>query len=98
MLVLGGEEWSGNKIMKTFTYTIRTIRRRSKNNGINFCQYWVVVNVNTGEIVYDENWNISKVENKQRAQSVCDRLNNGELETKTWTRSDGTIGEYIKFV
>lgn len=83
--------------MKTFTYNVETIRRRSKNNGINFCQYYVIANVNTGEIVYDGNWNISRPQNKEFAETMCEQLNNGELETETWTRSDGTKAEYVKF-
>lgn len=78
-------------------YFIDTIRRRSKNNGINICQYWVVVNSETGEIVYDGNYNINQKDSESRAQGICDKLNDGSLKTRTFTRLNGTKGECINW-
>lgn len=76
-------------------YFIDTIRRRSRNNGINFCQYWVIRNINTDEIVFDGDFNINKKENKQKAEEICQALNEGRLKTRTFTRTNGTKGEEV---
>lgn len=77
------------------SYFIDTIRRRSRNNGINFCQYWVIRNINTDEIVFDGDFNINKKENKQKAEEICQALNEGRLKTRTFTRTNGTKGEEV---
>lgn len=76
-------------------YFIDTIRRRSRNNGINFCQYWVVKNMNTDEIVYDGDFNINQKKSKGLAEDICKALNEGRLKTETFTRSNGTVGEKV---
>lgn len=76
-------------------YFIDTIRRRSRNNGINFCQYWVIKNINTDEIVFDGDFNINKKESKQKAEEICQALNEGRLKTRIFTRSNGTKGEVV---
>lgn len=76
-------------------YFIDTIRRRSRNNGINFCRYWVIVNMDTGEIVYDGDFNINQKKSKPLAEEICQALNEGRLKTRTFTRTNGTKGEEV---
>lgn len=77
------------------SYFIDTIRRRSRNNGINFCRYWVVINSDTGEIVYDGDFNINQKKSKPLAEEICQALNEGRLKTRTFTRDNGTKGEVV---
>ena len=77
------------------SYFIDTIRRRSKNNGINFCRYWVIINSNTDEIVYDGDFNINQKKSKPLAEEICQALNEGRLKTRTFTRDNGTKGEVV---
>ena len=77
------------------SYFIDTIRRRSRNNGINFCRYWVIMNMDTGEIVYDGDFNINQKKSKPLAEEICQALNEGKLKTETFTRSNGTVGEKV---
>lgn len=65
------------------TYKVTNIRRRSRNNGINFCQYWVIINSETREVVADMDWKINKsYDTKERAQKFCDKLNDGTYKTE----------------
>lgn len=57
-------------------YELGKIRRRSKNNGINFCQYIVIVDRDTKEVVYDDNWNINSKYSKPSAERVLEDFNN----------------------
>lgn len=65
-------------------YEIANTRRRSRNNGINFCTYYVIVNTETKEIIYDNDAKVGIVHNdsEQRLRETCDKLNSGELYTK----------------
>ena len=58
-------------------YKVDFIRRRSKNNGINFCRYWVIINTETKNIVYDTDLIISKHENLNKALNICEEYNKG---------------------
>lgn len=57
-------------------YELGIIRRRSKNNGINLCQYIVIVDSETKEVVYDSNWNINSKYSKPSAEKVLEDFNN----------------------
>lgn len=65
-------------------YTITTIRRRSRNNGINLLNYYAIANSETKEIIYDNDAKVGTKNNfrEQALRTTCDKLNNGELQTK----------------
>lgn len=78
-------------------YDITTIRRQSRNCGVNFCRYYVIYNTETKEIVYDNDAKVG-MKNNWREQSLkitCDKLNSGELKTQICTNKKGDKSEEI---
>jgi hypothetical protein len=63
-------------------YQISTIRRRSRNNGTNFCQYYVICDAETGEIIYDNDSKVGTKSNfrEKSLRITLDKLNNGEIK------------------
>ena len=59
---------------ETMKYKIGIIRRQSKNNGINFCRYYVIADAATGEIVRDDNWNINSKYGKRGAEAALEKM------------------------
>lgn len=65
--------------MNNNKYELAEIRRRSRNNGINFCTYYVIVDKETKEIVDDYGYKKGAKEHKERALYRLWRWNNGEI-------------------
>lgn len=64
------------------SYEIATIKRRSRNNGINLCTYYVICDADTKEIIYDNDAKVGTKNNfrEQSLRAILEKLNNGELK------------------
>lgn len=61
-------------------YEIATIRRRSRNNGINLCQYYVIIDSETKEIVKDGDWNIASKYGRSGAEYALKEMKKVKIE------------------